>query len=529
MNKARNYLMGMSIGLVALGGMTACHKGVNAASAQQEQQGPDPTDQNMAPVDSSGQPIQAGNASQPQAAPYNGGGGAPIERRAPDAGQQEASQPDQSQQAPLPDAIDAQNELYNDQDTSGEPPIQADQPPPELPVYQQPEAPDPNYLWTPGYWGYTPVGYYWVPGAWVAAPYYGALWTPSYWGFYGGHYRFYRGYWGLHIGFYGGINYGYGYFGEGYRGGYWNGNNFYYNRSINRISPRITNVYVRNVTIINVGNRVSFNGGRGGMQVRPRPAEIAAMRGPRIPPMSTQLQVQREASQNRQQFYDQNKGRPAMITAARPVAADKGIQRPNPVQPGNAVRPGFQNGGQNRPGQPGAEVRPAQPGNVARPGVQPGGENRPGQPGNVTRPGFQQGNENRPGQGGRPEAPTVNRPQVQPTRPTPQQPNRPDVQPGVRPAPQVRPNPQPQVRPNPQPQVRPNPQPQVRPDTQYRPATQQPQVRPNTQVRPDTQQPRPNVQQPRPVESRPAPQVRTAPPPQQPRPAPARTEPEQPR
>jgi WXXGXW repeat (2 copies) len=478
MNKAGRYLLGVSIGLAGLAGITACHKTVSAAQqeAQQEQQGPDPSLQNMVAVDSAGNPI---NESEQQAAQPSTGG-APIERRAPE--------PDQSQVAPYDQQSGAQpnyaqDELYDGQDVSAEPPVYADQPPPELPVYEQPEAPGPNYMWTPGYWDYAPLGYYWVPGVWVMAPYPGALWTPCYWGFYGGRYRFYHGYWGLHIGFYGGINYGFGYFGEGYRGGYWNGNNFYYNRMLNRLPPRITNVYVRNVTVVNRGNRVAYNGGGGGLQVRPRPAEVAAMRAPRTPPMSTQVQFRQQASQNRQQFFNQNHGRPATVAAARPIAADKGIQRPAAVQPANGVRPGFQNGGQNRP---------AQPANVARPGYQ--------------------GNENRPVQPGRGEASSVNRPQVQPTRPTPE--------------------------------TRPASQSQVRPNTQYRLEAQQP--RPQKESRPAPQQPRPNVQQPRSQnEPKPAPQqyrpqaqqyhsqqqVRTPPPPKPPpqHPAPAHTEPDHPR
>ncbi len=95
--------------------------------------------------------------------------------------------------------------------------------PPELPVYEQPICPGDGYIWTPGYWAYTPDGgYYWVPGAWVLAPYTGALWTPGYWGWNDGLYVWNGGYWGLHIGFYGGVNYGFGYSGRGYEGGYWN-------------------------------------------------------------------------------------------------------------------------------------------------------------------------------------------------------------------------------------------------------------------------------------------------------------------
>ena len=76
--------------------------------------------------------------------------------------------------------------------------------------------------WTPGYWSYAPQGYYWVPGVWAQPPQVGFLWTPGYWGFIGGRYRYHYGYWGRHIGYYGGINYGNGYIGIGYQGGYWN-------------------------------------------------------------------------------------------------------------------------------------------------------------------------------------------------------------------------------------------------------------------------------------------------------------------
>ncbi len=95
--------------------------------------------------------------------------------------------------------------------------------PPALPVYEQPPCPTEGYLWTPGYWGYGAGGYYWIPGVWVAPPHPGLLWTPGYWGFGGGFYRWHAGYWGPHVGFYGGINYGFGYGGVGFWGGRWEG------------------------------------------------------------------------------------------------------------------------------------------------------------------------------------------------------------------------------------------------------------------------------------------------------------------
>jgi len=116
--------------------------------------------------------------------------------------------------------------------------------PPELPVYDQPEIPGPDYIWTPGFWAYGPEGYYWVPGTWVQPPAVGLLWTPGYWGWHDGVYVFNRGYWGPHVGFYGGINYGFGYGGSGYEGGYWKGGVFAYNTTVNNFgSVHITNVY----------------------------------------------------------------------------------------------------------------------------------------------------------------------------------------------------------------------------------------------------------------------------------------------
>jgi hypothetical protein len=106
-----------------------------------------------------------------------------------------------------------------------------EQAPPAIPDYQQPPSPGDGYIWTPGYWAWTGDGYEWIQGAWVAAPYTGALWTPGYWGDDSDGYFWNAGYWGPYVGYYGGINYGFGYFGIGFYGGYWGGGRFWYNRA----------------------------------------------------------------------------------------------------------------------------------------------------------------------------------------------------------------------------------------------------------------------------------------------------------
>ena len=150
--------------------------------------------------------------------------------------------------------------------------------PPVLPVYAQPISPGPGYYWVPGYWAWSPDydDYYWVPGTWVMPPAIGVLWTPGYWAFSAGRYTWVPGYWGPTVGFYGGINYGFGYPGDGYYGGQWRGRDFYYNRSVNNVN--ITNIHnVYNQTVVNntTVNRVSYNGGPGGVQARPTSAQMA--------------------------------------------------------------------------------------------------------------------------------------------------------------------------------------------------------------------------------------------------------------
>ena len=189
--------------------------------------------------------------------------------------------------------------------------------PPPLPVYEQPMCPGEGYIWTPGYWSWGDEGYYWVPGTWVMAPQPGFLWTPGYWGWSGGAYVFNAGYWGPHVGFYGGVNYGFGYGGRGYEGGEWRGRNFYYNRSVNNVNvTNVTNVYNKTV-IVNNNTHVAYNG-PGGVQARPNLQEQRFQHERHIDETQNQRQHMQEAGRNPQMFAKNNGGRPAIAATARP-------------------------------------------------------------------------------------------------------------------------------------------------------------------------------------------------------------------
>ena len=198
--------------------------------------------------------------------------------------------------------------------------------PPALPVYVQPQCPADGYMWTPGYWAYGDGGYYWVPGVWVNPPQPGYLWTPCYWGFVGGSYGWHRGYWGQHIGFYGGVNYGYGYGGSGFGGGRWEGGHFRYNTAVVNVnSTVIHNTYIDRTVIVNntsVNNRTSYNGGARGIHARPSMREQAAMKESHIAPTSSQAMHEQSAGRDKSQYASANHGHPA-TAAMNKVGGEK--------------------------------------------------------------------------------------------------------------------------------------------------------------------------------------------------------------
>jgi YXWGXW repeat-containing protein len=191
--------------------------------------------------------------------------------------------------------------------------------PPELVAYSQPICPQEGYLWTPGYWAYGQAGYFWVPGTWVEPPTVGFLWTPGYWGWGNDAYFWNEGYWGPTVGFYGGINYGYGYGGYGYQGGYWRNNQFNYNRSVNNVDTRnFHNTYEKSVSNSRAGNYVSYNGGNGGTTARATAAEENAFHERHTQATAAQTGHQNDASQNHELLQSVNHGKPPVAATSKP-------------------------------------------------------------------------------------------------------------------------------------------------------------------------------------------------------------------
>src|SRR5271168_4534145 len=190
--------------------------------------------------------------------------------------------------------------------------------PPALPIYEQPICPADGYLWTPGYWAYDDVdGYYWVPGTWVEPPEIGFLWTPGYWGWGGSAFLWHVGYWGPHVGFYGGINYGFGYGGVGFEGGRWEGGHFAYNTAVMHVNTTVIhNTYNRTVVVNNV--HTSFNGGTGGISAHASAEEERASHEEHVEPTHEQTEHEHTASTNPSLRASENHGRPAIAATSKP-------------------------------------------------------------------------------------------------------------------------------------------------------------------------------------------------------------------
>jgi len=166
------------------------------------------------------------------------------------------------------------------------------------------------------------------------------------------------------VGFYGGIDYGFGYFGRGYEGGRWENGRFFYNRAVNNVDVTIVrNVYESRVVNENRTTRVSYNGGNGGVNVRPTPQEEAAARARHLPPVAPQIQHIQVARTNPQLRASVNQGRPPIAATPKPGAlSDRAV-----VPARQAGAPYHPPANRGRTGQPRNEPATSSGNNNSRP------------------------------------------------------------------------------------------------------------------------------------------------------------------
>jgi len=82
--------------------------------------------------------------------------------------------------------------------TDGDPEeVTATTEPPDAVYEEQPDSPDPTYIWVGGYWGWTGADWGWYPGRWMGAPE-GRIYIEPYYERVGGNVVYVRGYWGTH-------------------------------------------------------------------------------------------------------------------------------------------------------------------------------------------------------------------------------------------------------------------------------------------------------------------------------------------
>jgi hypothetical protein len=185
-------------------------------------------------------------------------------------------------------------------------------------------------------------------------------------------YVFHAGYWGAHVGYYGGVHYGFGYTGVGYLGGRWMGNSFSYNQSVTNVNVTVVhNTYnetvVNNVTV----NRVSYNGGVGGLVATPTAQERAVAQEPHVAATPVQRQHVQQAAINPALRAKSNGGRPAIAATASPTAFSGpgvvGAHGATPVSPTHNSPSGHTQNAATTNGTHAGHVQPSAPANGEKP------------------------------------------------------------------------------------------------------------------------------------------------------------------
>jgi hypothetical protein len=131
------------------------------------------------------------------------------------------------------------------------------------------------------------------------------------------------------VGYYGGVNYGFGYMGIGFAGGMWRGGVFAYNTAVMHVGIGggwAHNTYEDRAIVdrntVARGSRVAFSGGPGGINHPATAEERVAERDQHVGATSFQSQHLATARADHTSYAKANGGRPQNLAASRPLAAE---------------------------------------------------------------------------------------------------------------------------------------------------------------------------------------------------------------
>ena len=158
----------------------------------------------------------------------------------------------------------------------------------------------------------------------------------------GGLYGWHGGYWGPHVGFYGGVNYGFGFGGVGFVGGEWRGGVFAYNSAVaNFGSVHVTNVYENRTDRYAKHHceltTMSASTAKAVLRRVPRAGELQAEHEQHSKPRRNQTQHMNFAARTARNSPSVNHGAPGTPAASNPKAYHEVAQQHSQSQPISAA------------------------------------------------------------------------------------------------------------------------------------------------------------------------------------------------
>ena len=150
--------------------------------------------------------------------------------------------------------------------------------------------------------------------------------------------------------FYGGINYGFGYSGDGYQRGRWQKTAFLYNQAANNLGAvKVAHTYDQAIPVDNSAVQASFNGGSRGTKTQPTSEQEELAHGEHVAPTAKQQAHFEMAAKDRSLYSKLNGGEPGIAgTSHAGVLSGSGVVRSSALLEGAAQPSDAGTTGENR-------------------------------------------------------------------------------------------------------------------------------------------------------------------------------------